>query len=1273
MNTYPVRFIQIITFRLLALIVSAALLLGVQPSWAATVGLSNYPLYLVPKVHPNVLVVLDNSESMDGYLNGYMVSGDDPQTRGNVGRSVMRSTITAYRPAFNWGLMTFKTSGLTRYQIYNYYLGNTPTFDTSGNPTSGMAFTDNCSTASGQTDGAGNPLYTVGGANWSYTAQTFGAGQTALRCVPNPQPFTPGGKYVTFDFGGVDPYINDVLYMSPSTVTQYWARWGVSGCSGSTRFKFWDSYTSPGGTSDSTLWNPSNFSCPISSGLCGCLSLTPTDAGYIPSNPSMTPNPDIYPSAPAPTPVTRQVYAPVPPYSSTTSGLTYGFGYGDNVTGGGLLKAPVTDVSSNTSTSNTAFNTLMGYLGNETGLTTTPEIKNDAFHTPLAGTLGTALSYFKGSLSGQTSPVTATCQANFVVMVTDGLPTVNSSGSVYSSISTAQTDVYNQVTTLNTPQNIAVSGGGYNTKPIQTYVVGLGSTVSNPVASTTLNTMASDGGTNSAYMVTTATGFLAAMQSIVNDIIGKTSAAAAVSLNTGSLTTGSVTYQGRFDDDNWTGQLLAFSLNSSTGAIASTPSWDSAVTLNSQDYSSGRAILTYCNSTTPSICGLSTGSSPTGVPFRWPASGSPGIDPTEQTALETPAPGISASSSVALGQATLNYIRGDQSNEGTSGYGFRVRTRTCPGGGTTCNTGVLGDIVDSAPYFVGAPNFGYSDPAYATFASTYASREPMIYVGANDGMLHGFDATVGNSTSGQEIIAYVPSPVFANLNQLTTPTYSHLFYVDGSPTVGDAKIGGSSAAWKTVLVGGLNNGGMGYYALNVTDPSQFSEANASSLVMWEFTNATDPDMGYSYSQPSIVKMHCTGSQCACDQGSTTNCYRWAAVFGNGYNSAINTGSSDHAVLFIVFLDGYGSTIPGKWVLGTDYIKIDTKAGNSTTANGLSNPAVITIPTDPNGFADYIYAGDLLGNMWKFDVTSTNPASWQVAYGTSSTPKPLFTATDGTSSNAPQPIMDRPEVDINPDNVGGYMVYFGTGQYLNIGDLSTTNLQSFYGIWDNGIPVASRSTGSNAGQCTGTNSPTTSPNTKPLLQQCVTGTQTVTTTDTPPVTSNVRTTTNYPITWASGSGSTCGSGGSSGSCGWYMDLPTSGERQVTTPVLSEGRVIFNTTIPSSAVCSGGGTSWLMELSAENGSRLTVSPFTDMGAVTYTTSSGSATEFVSGQQSSAGLWSTPEILSSGLNSNPVSTGSAACQEWKFQSASNATITQIPESCSGNRQRQSWEQIY
>ncbi|MFO7709230.1 MAG: PilC/PilY family type IV pilus protein [Desulfobacterales bacterium] len=304
----------------------------------------------------------------------------------------------------------------------------------------------------------------------------------------------------------------------------------------------------------------------------------------------------------------------------------------------------------------------------------------------------------------------------------------------------------------------------------------------------------------------------------------------------------------------------------------------------------------------------------------------------------------------------------------------------------------LGDIVSSAPVFM----------------------DEVVYSGGNDGMLHAFDAKTGD-----ELFAYVPNLIFDSLRYLTETNYSHRFYVDLTPTVKKGVILGGTFGNdpKTLLVGGLRKGGKGYFALDVTEAkSQItSESVLMNRVLWEFPQTADSDMGYSYSKPIIVRTN-----------STT--YPWAVMFGNGYNSENGTSA-----LYIVN-PSTGSIIK-KFFAG------------SGPDNGMSSP--IAVDVDNNGKADFVYAGDLKGNLWKFDITSANPADWDVAFYKNGDRQPLFLAKGPGGS--PQPITTKPDVMHHPRS-HGYMVCFGTGKYLGAWDQADNSVQTIYGIWDYGDKV-----------------------------------------------------------------------------------------------------------------------------------------------------------------------------------------------------------------------------
>lgn len=405
-----------------------------------------------------------------------------------------------------------------------------------------------------------------------------------------------------------------------------------------------------------------------------------------------------------------------------------------------------------------------------------------------------------------------------------------------------------------------------------------------------------------------------------------------------------------------------------------------------------------------------------GVPFVWKDNaGRFTLSEEQRKALS------GSTADAALGEQRVDYLRGDRSREDDKVFRKRQSRQ--------------GDIVNSNVWYVGKPASGYGDASYLSFVrSARSADDAMIYVGGNDGMLHGFSAK-----NGQERIAYVPKGVIPALHELTNPKYEHKFYVDGSPFAGDVKVG---SQWKTMLVGTLGAGGRGYFVLDVTDPDSFNSSNAGSLVVLDATQVprdktglpdaagVDPDLGHIFSAPVP---HETYSMRA-SQVAKMNNGRWAVVLGNGYNSA-----NEKPVLYIQYLDGDKSV----------HKLAPTVVGSDAQENGLSAPRLVDINGDDT--PDVIYAGDLKGNMWKFDVTSNNPAQWNVAFAG----QPLFKACErsdatGTvvgASCVPQPITAAPTVRIN-DAGRGMMVAFGTGRNLTVADRSSTDKQAVYSVLDN---------------------------------------------------------------------------------------------------------------------------------------------------------------------------------------------------------------------------------
>jgi type IV pilus assembly protein PilY1 len=477
----------------------------------------------------------------------------------------------------------------------------------------------------------------------------------------------------------------------------------------------------------------------------------------------------------------------------------------------------------------------------------------------------------------------------------------------------------------------------------------------------------------------------------------------------------------------------------------------------------------------------------------------------------------------------------------------------------------LGDIVHSSPTYKG----GY------------------LYAGGNDGMLHAF-----NATDGKEVFAYVPKLVFENLNQLSGPLYVHRNYVDLSPAAKTVTFLGTD---QTILVGGLGKGGRGYYALDITDPASITtEAALAGKVKWEYPKAGTAqseidDMGYSFSRAAIVNSEAG----------------WVVIVGNGYNSV-----SGKAKLLILDADN------------GDLLKsIDTGVGG---CNGLSIPIPIDVNYDDK--VDYVYAGDLKGNLWKFDLTVPGPTDpgydaafdpedyFDVAYKYAATytysglqkigttPMPLFQA---KSLAGPQPITAKPDVMIHPDKEG-YMVVFGTGKYLGESDIADTSTQTIYGIWDYGDDVDdSEYLGSFERASTPILSNQPNYDVDLQKQDDIVCDPLVTTCDGDLFvvgTASLRVTTGYTPDWGTTSKDAvddclegigvdeCDPDGYGAnpnpvnSAGWYYDLPISGERVVTDTLLRDGKAIVIAYTPEQTPCGSGGNSIIMEMNAGTGARL-----------------------------------------------------------------------------------------
>lgn len=451
------------------------------------------------------------------------------------------------------------------------------------------------------------------------------------------------------------------------------------------------------------------------------------------------------------------------------------------------------------------------------------------------------------------------------------------------------------------------------------------------------------------------------------------------------------------------------------GRASTLADWDTGLKLNTQDWNTGRKILTL-STTGPDI-------------FRWS-----NLSTQQKGAIQKNQADTTSYDNDTAGQNKLNWMRGDSSSETVAG-GYRVRSTT-----------KLGAIVNSTPWYVGPPSAGYTDSdyggGYTSFRNTNTATNA-VFVGANDGMLHAI-----NADTGFEMFAYVPRAMyrtttvapFSKLSAMTAKDFAlnngtGRITVDGSLMAADMKVG-TTPAWATYLFGTFGRGGKGVYALNVTKPQEIIEDTASAikLVKWEFNEETgDPDMGFITGRPSS-----RSNGQPFQTGRMAN-GKWAAIYGNGYNS-----TNENAVLYILYADGPAAST-ATWTTGTHYIKIPTgAAGNGS--NGLGMP--IALDSDNNGDIDTIYAGDLKGNVWKFDVSSSNTADWKVSTTNS---VPLYQARTTLLSNSSTVVMQPITTVVQPfpHPNGGYQLVFGTGKSLESSDYPLNNpfTNTIYSIYD----------------------------------------------------------------------------------------------------------------------------------------------------------------------------------------------------------------------------------
>ncbi len=672
--------------------------------------------------------------------------------------------------------------------------------------------------------------------------------------------------------------------------------------------------------------------------------------------------------------------------------------------------------------------------------------------------------------------------------------------------------------------------------------------------------------------------FASSLASTLTNIVNATQASSAVSINTqqaGQVKSGTQAYLASYHPSGWWGELAANPLvvdNTGALVIGGTANWNASCVLtggacpsmgtNAQGVanvnvtvqgSASRTILSWDGSQ--------------GIPFQWTS-----LIGAQQTSLN---------GGDGQGAIRLDYLRGDRSNEGAAATAMRQRSS------------VLADIVDSSPVWVGPPSTAFpttwSDQLYTTatnpenlataqtydaFVTAKATRTHVVYAGANDGLLHGFRAGENDSSGtyqtanndGREVLAYMPNEALLQINTYTSQNYNHRFFVNATPGAGDLFYG---AQWHTWLAGGLGAGGKSLYVLDITNPANFSEANASSLVIKELSTTSltcsnvascGDDLGYVYGTPIIRRMH---------NGN------WALIWGNGFNSQNGT-----AAIFIASIDATN----GAWTV----YELNTGYGESNDPTGQNRPDgigyVSSADLDGDHVVDYLYAGDLFGNVWRFDVTSDTVSNWGVSKFGGSVAQPLYSAQN--SSGTAQPITTSIQVVSVPQTAGAprVLLEFGTGKMLEPSDqLPNPSTQTLYGIWDWDMSNWNSLSSFQYATLTGAQTIARSA----LQQQTVTGTYDAAGNTYAGTGTGYRTLSSNSVCWKGGTGCT--------KYGWYLDLPLTGEEVVFNPTIAYGVFLVNTFIPSNVsnlTCSSQQSSgFTMALNPATGGAMQGSFFAD----------------------------------------------------------------------------------
>jgi type IV pilus assembly protein PilY1 len=953
---------------ILFMVITVSVLMGIRVYADDTV------LFIAP-VKPNILIILDNSNSMDEDFYGNAVGSFSPSSKSVVGKKALRTIINSYKDRMRMGLMSYSISG-----VGGQYLHNSPLFVSydpkSWCPNPPPECVQYAQTGSGAAKGVCESACVKD--NPGFNADYFD--EILNNYAIGTEPHTRYGNLV---------YAHTQRKVNPTDPSTYlYFKHAVAFYSGSnlgTAFCYGTGYSPNEGTTDSyTCYSNKTGTADDGSGYSGSsfgISLVPTDSDYALGYGDFS---------------KRWYFSYVARtwFSNGSPGNGYLHVLVDNL---------VDKFGATTATYTNLWNKLDPKENDEAGYMScgnnTCSYVVNAGLTPTAGTLQEAMNYFKGlGIYDKKSPITDRCQKNFIIYVTDGLPSVNESGTPGSADSLMPA----VLTKIDALRNLiaSIKNKDYNFD-IRTYILGVGLTDD---AKLKLDEMATHGGADlygKAYYADNPDQMTTGLESIFSNIIEHSYSFTSPSVPSVRMVDKDVLYVSSFIPEEkspfWMGTLKAYQLDSDgmlpvdeAGNPLNSPLWDAGVNLQGVS-PDARKIYTYARGAMRNFTSANITKEDLGV------------------------------ATDALRDAVINYVRGNVQDTYDLDH---------DGNTTEQRPWKLGDIFHSNTVIVGSPSPYYKDTGFdgtGGFYENNKNRKKVVIVGGNDGLLHAF-----NATTGAEEWAFIPNSLLTDLQAMMS---AHNYYVDSTPKVSDVWFYSSvndttitADEWRTVLVCGLRKGGKHYFALNITD-------TLNPQYLWQFPHPGDPNisnytdflnntLGQSWSEPAIGKVRIK-------QGSDLVA-RWVAFIGGGYDPTETKGKDA--------------------TIGRAFFVVDIKTGEIMKQfSGLADmthcfaapPTAVDINSD--GYIDKVYIGDLGGQMWVFDVSSDQVTNW--------TGQVLLRLPGSPSEK--HMIYYQPAVAF--DKYMNPWVFFGTGDRENPNDFSNPP-ERFCAVVDDGLGNYPRTAG-----------------------------------------------------------------------------------------------------------------------------------------------------------------------------------------------------------------------